>query len=189
MATKKAVPLKAPARSAAPDHSVALKNYESALKTMQEKKYDRAKIAFETLLAVDGLPPFISDRARLYHNACVAKLTSSTPGPKSPTDQYDYAVALMNRGDFDGARTTLERLMKNAPDADYGHYGMAVLSCVTHRPEDAMRHLERAIELNPQNRIHARNDADFQMMADDPRFTELLYPEELGNQASPHWRS
>jgi len=31
--------------------------------------------------------------------------------------------------------------------------------------------------LNPQNRFQARNDSDFQQMADDPRFTELLYPE------------
>ena len=39
------------------------------------------------------------------------------------------------------------------------------------------RHLSRAIELNNQNRIQARSDSDFQDMADDPRFTELLYPE------------
>jgi hypothetical protein len=31
--------------------------------------------------------------------------------------------------------------------------------------------------LNARNRIQARSDSDFQDMADDPRFTELLYPE------------
>jgi len=31
--------------------------------------------------------------------------------------------------------------------------------------------------MNPHNRFQARNDSDFQNMADDPRFTELLYPE------------
>jgi hypothetical protein len=31
--------------------------------------------------------------------------------------------------------------------------------------------------MNPQNRIQARGDTDFNDMADDPRFTELLYPE------------
>jgi hypothetical protein len=39
--------------------------------------------------------------------------------------------------------------------------------------------LARAIALNPQNRIQARLDSDFQEMTDDPRFTELLYPEIL----------
>jgi len=189
MATKKAAPSKMPGKPAPPDHSVALKNYESAVRSMQEKKYDRAKAGFESLLAVEGLPPFIGDRARLYLSACSLKLASPAAHPKSPTDQYDYAVALMNQGDYDGARVQLDRLARNSPEVDFAHYGLAVLSCIAHRAEDALRHLERAIELNPQNRIHARNDADFQGMADDPRFTELLYPEALGNQASPHWRS
>jgi hypothetical protein len=40
-----------------------------------------------------------------------------------------------------------------------------------------LEHLTEAIRQNPQNRIQARGDSDFQDMADDPRFTELLYPE------------
>jgi hypothetical protein len=40
-----------------------------------------------------------------------------------------------------------------------------------------LKNLGEAIRLNPQNRFQARNDSDFQNMADDPRFTELLYPE------------
>ena len=40
-----------------------------------------------------------------------------------------------------------------------------------------MKHLGEAIRLNPGNRIQARNDSDFQSLFDDPRFTELLYPE------------
>jgi hypothetical protein len=40
-----------------------------------------------------------------------------------------------------------------------------------------LEHLTEAIRRNPRNRIQARSDSDFQDMADDPRFTELLYPE------------
>ena len=40
-----------------------------------------------------------------------------------------------------------------------------------------LEHLTEAIRQNPKNRIQARGDSDFQDMADDPRFTELLYPE------------
>jgi hypothetical protein len=43
--------------------------------------------------------------------------------------------------------------------------------------EPCLEHLAKAIELSPRNRIQARSDSDFQDMADDPRFTELLYPE------------
>jgi hypothetical protein len=48
---------------------------------------------------------------------------------------------------------------------------------MTGQTEQCLEHLSQAIGINPQNRIHARVDSDFQDMADDPRFTELLYPE------------
>jgi hypothetical protein len=48
---------------------------------------------------------------------------------------------------------------------------------MTGQTEQCLEHLSAAIGINPQNRIHARVDSDFQDMADDPRFTELLYPE------------
>ena len=48
---------------------------------------------------------------------------------------------------------------------------------MTGQAEECLQHLGRAIELNPQNRILARRDSDFGDMSDDPRFTEMLYPE------------
>ena len=39
--------------------------------------------------------------------------------------------------------------------------------------------------MNPNLRYQARNDSDFQNLAEDPRFTELLYPDpgaDLGPQ-------
>jgi len=54
---------------------------------------------------------------------------------------------------------------------------MAVVDCLTGQVESSLKNLGESIRLNPQNRFQARNDSDFQNMADDPRFTELLYPE------------
>src|ERR1700753_90126 len=61
--------------------------------------------------------------------------------------------------------------------ADYAYYGLAILESMTGQAEPCLEHLAKAIELSPHNRIQARSDSDFQDMADDPRFTELLYPE------------
>jgi hypothetical protein len=41
-----------------------------------------------------------------------------------------------------------------------------------------MANLKIAITLNSANRYHARNDEDFAFLQEDPRFTELLYPEK-----------
>jgi hypothetical protein len=48
---------------------------------------------------------------------------------------------------------------------------------MTGASNDCLKHLAEAIRYNPRNRIQARADSDFQDMADDPRFTDLLYPE------------
>jgi hypothetical protein len=54
---------------------------------------------------------------------------------------------------------------------------MAALDCLTGHVEDSLRYLDAAIRLNPALRFQARNDSDFQNLAEDPRFTELLYPD------------
>jgi tetratricopeptide (TPR) repeat protein len=187
MATKKSVPIKQNTKSIAPEQSAALGHYESALRMMHDKKYDRAKAAFEKLL--ESAPQHIADRVRVHLNACSAKLSDDKKLPKTAEEQYDYAVILMNEGRNDEAGAQLEKVVKASPTSDFAHYGLAILNCMANRAEEALRHLQRAIELNPRNRIQARNDGDFQNMADDPRFTELLYPETLGDTASPQWRS
>jgi hypothetical protein len=42
----------------------------------------------------------------------------------------------------------------------------------------AHEHLRRAIELEPRNRILARQDADFAALSGQPPFQALLYPEK-----------
>jgi hypothetical protein len=58
---------------------------------------------------------------------------------------------------------------------------MAALDCLTGEAESAMQNLKVAIQLRPENRYHARNDEDFSFLQEDPRFTELLYPERDGS--------
>ena len=43
--------------------------------------------------------------------------------------------------------------------------------------EDSLKHLDEALRLNSGLRYQARNDSDFHNLAEDPRFTELLYPD------------
>jgi len=83
----------------------------------------------------------------------------------------------MNAGQYDQARVHMEKILKQNPKADFGYYGLAVVDCLSGQVESSLKNLGEAIRLNPHNRFQARNDSDFQNMADDPRFTELLYPE------------
>ncbi len=83
----------------------------------------------------------------------------------------------MNVGDYVTAREHLDKLLKQSPKTDYVVYGLAALDCLTGHVEDALRRLDEALRLNPQLRYQARNDSDFQNLVEDPRFTELLYPD------------
>jgi tetratricopeptide (TPR) repeat protein len=152
-----------------------LKHYEAGLRFMQEGKYDKARAEFEKLLP-DG-PPEIRDRAALHLAACRRQTQHVELRFATVEERYDFAVLLLNDGNYEDAREHLEIILSEREDADFAHYGFAVLNSVTGQAEECLQHLARAIDLNPLNRLQARRDTDFTDMADDPRFTELLYPE------------
>lgn len=152
-----------------------LDDYQSALELMQQNKFDKARAALEKI-ARDA-PPEIAERVRIYLAVCERNGAKTSLSFSTPAEHYDYAVSLLNNGSFEEARDQFEAILAGAPEADFAYYGMALLSSITGQAEEALGHLARAIELNPSNRIQARSDPDFIDMADDPRFTELLYPE------------
>ena len=176
MSVKKiAPPQPKPGLTQDPSFAQAVQNYEAGLKAMQERKFERAKGYLEKVLA-NG-PRALADRARVYLNTCNQQLSDSSASFKTAEEHFDYAVSLINRGQYDQARQHLEKILKQNVKADFGFYGLAVVDCLTGQVESSLKNLSEAIRLNPQNRFQARNDSDFQNMADDPRFTELLYPE------------
>src|ERR1700735_3016488 len=150
-------------------------HYEAALRLMQEAKYDKAHTAFEKILA--GGAGDLSDRVRMYSNACLLQAAKGKNTFASHEEHYDYAVSLLNDGHYEDAREQFNLILKANDKADYAFYGLAVLSSMTGDSHRCLEHLTEAIRQNPRNRIQARADSDFQDMADDPRFTELLYPE------------
>jgi tetratricopeptide (TPR) repeat protein len=164
-----------PAAKPDPRFTQAVQNYESALKLMQTQKFDRAKASLEKVL--EGPSTELADRARMHIRICEQQLAKTSTSFKTTEEQYDYSISLMNSGEYEEARAQLAKLVKTHPKADYGFYGLALLDCLTGQVEDALRNLQQSIKLNPGNRFQARNDSDFAGMADDPRFTELLYPE------------
>lgn len=157
-----------------------LKLYEEALKHFQQQKWARAKEIFERVL--EGPAKDLSERASVHLRVCNQRnAPAPAPAPKSAEDHYTQGVALMNMGRWDEAREHLDRARKAAPKADHVVYAIAALDCLTGEADAAMENLKLAIQLRPENRYHARNDEDFSFLQEDPRFTELLYPERDGS--------
>jgi tetratricopeptide (TPR) repeat protein len=157
-----------------------LKQYEEALKYFQQQKFSRAKQLLDKVIV--GPSKELGDRAQVHLRMCEQKI-SRLPAAvlKTAEDHYTQGVAMMNLGRWDDARVHLERALKASPKADHIVYAMAALDCLTGEAESAMENLKLAIQLRPENRYHARNDEDFAFLQEDPRFTELLYPEREGS--------
>lgn len=153
----------------------AFQQYQSAVQLLQQGKYDKALAALEKLLP--SAPPEIAERTKMYISTCQRQMEHAHLAFQTPGERYDYAISQLNQGYFEEAREQLNGVVTDDPRADYAFYGLAVLDSITGHPQDCLDNLAKAIELNSRNRLQARSDNDFQSMVDDPRFTELLYPE------------
>jgi tetratricopeptide (TPR) repeat protein len=156
-----------------------LKIYDEALGLFHQQKFAKAKQELEKVL--EGPSKELVDRARMHLKIAEQRMKpSSEQNPKTADEHYQRGVAMMNIGRWDDARESLIKARKASPKADYIHYALAALDCLTGEADSAMENLKVAIELRPENRFHARNDEDFAFLQEDPRFTELLYPEKDG---------
>jgi tetratricopeptide (TPR) repeat protein len=171
-----------------PRFAQAVQNYEAGLKALQAHKYDKAKAYFEKV--VGGASPELGDRALVHLASCNQQMSRAATNFKTAEQQFDYAVSLMNMGDYVTARENFDALTTKYPKLDFIWYGIAALNCLTGRFPEAIANLSEAIRLNPAHRFQARNDSDFRNLADDPRFTELLYPDTSAEAAAepPKWR-
>ena len=173
---KKTLP--APPKSAAQSNAAngpAFNQFQAAVQLLQQGRYEKAAAAFEKLLST--APMEIIERCKVYIVTCQRQLEKHNLTFATPEEHYDYAISQLNTGYYDEAREQFQSILSSYPDIDYAFYGLAVLDSITGRAQDCLENLARAIELNPKNRLQARADNDFQSMVDDPRFTELLYPE------------
>ena len=156
-------------------NEAAVQHYQAAVQLLQQGKYEKALGLLEKLLP--EAPIELQDRCRMYISTCRRQMEKGSLSFLTPEEHYDYAISQLNTGYYEEAREQFGSILTGHPDADYAFYGLAVLEAITGRVQDCLNNLARAIELNPKNRLQARADNDFQSMVDDPRFTELLYPE------------
>ena len=103
--------------------------YEAALRLMQEGKFDKAHSAFNQMLA--SSPPDLAERIRMYINACLQQITKGQTKFASQEERYDYAISLLNDGNYEDARTELKKIISENGQADYAFYGLAVLASMT----------------------------------------------------------
>jgi len=140
------------------------------------RKFKEARERFAE--AAGGPERDVAQRARLHIAMCDRRLQQAPVSLGSAEDYYNYGVALINSRNVAEARMHLEKAIQIAPGSDHIHYALALAQALSGDVANACENLKRAIELEPRNRIIARQDADFGPLAHQPPFDALLYPEK-----------
>src|SRR5881227_3518074 len=90
-----------------PEMTQLLQSYEAGLRAMQEHKFDKAKTYLQKVVASTSKE--LADRASVHLNSCNQHLDRVTTQFKNPEEHFDYAISLMNVGDYVSAREHLEK--------------------------------------------------------------------------------
>jgi tetratricopeptide (TPR) repeat protein len=162
------------AEGAAPESQLA--SFEAGSKLFHARKFREARERF--LQAAEGPERDVAHRARLHAEMCSQRLEQPEVQCQTAEDHYNYGVALLNTRKVQEACAYLERALQLAPDSDHIHYALAVAHGLSGDASRSHLHLKRAIELEPKNRLMARQDADLGNVAAQPQFQALLYPEK-----------
>lgn len=149
--------------------------FEAAMKLFHERRLREARELFAG--AAEGPERDVAQRANLHLTMCDRRLVQATVSLNSAEDYYNYGVALINTRKIAEARTHLEKALEISPNTDHIHYALALAQALAGDPLNAYANLKRAIELEPRNRMIARQDADFGPLANQPPFDALLFPE------------
>jgi len=118
-----------------PRHTQAVQSYESGLRALQEHKFEKAKGHLQK--ALSGPNKSLVDRAQVHILTCDKHMEKPTLQFKTTEEHYDYAVSLINVGDYVTAREHLDKLLKQNPKAEYVLYGLAALHCLTGHVEES----------------------------------------------------
>jgi tetratricopeptide (TPR) repeat protein len=120
-----------------------------AIRDPAVKRYARAEEAGTTVLAVGG-----------------------RPGLHEPSAwEWSFAgLAYGQQGDHERGIATIEEGLAEKGEDGPLLYNLACLEALAGRPDDALEHLRRAVELRPEAAAWAQDDDDLAAIRDDPRF-------------------
>jgi tetratricopeptide (TPR) repeat protein len=166
-------PTKADAPRAA-DALTQLAAFEAAMKLFHARQFGDARLLFQQAAA--GAERDVAQRAQVHIAMCDRRLQQPTVTFSTAEECYNYGVALINARNLAEARTHLEKALAIAPGSDHIHYALALAQALSGDLPAAHENLRRAIELEPRNRLLARQDADFAPLANQAAFHGLLYP-------------
>ncbi len=153
---------------------IQLKIYEEAVSLFSQRKLREALAKF--LEAAKGPDSHVADKSRSYAQVCERRSATKEPELHSAEDHFNYGVERLNSRDFERALHHFEKAIALEPDAEHVYFTMALCCGLAGDGARACENLKRAIDLEPRNRILARQDPEFTaILPQNPGLRALLF--------------
>jgi len=153
-----------------------MQSFEEGMRLFHARQFQPARESF--LRAIGGPDRAVGHRAGLHARICEQRLESSGPVLNTPEEHYNYAITLINSRDLAAAQIHLRAALEADAAAEHVLYALAACQSLGGDLHAAYENLKRAIDLQPRNRLAARQDPDFAAMAGQPAFHRLLHPDK-----------
>jgi tetratricopeptide (TPR) repeat protein len=155
------------------------------IKLIYQKEFRKARVELKSLIESYPAEPEILARARTYLQICDRE-EASHKKPVIGNDQlYTLGVMEHNRGDYEKAVAYFRQSLEKNPNSDHIYYSLAASCAVKGEIAEALRNLQKAVELNEENRVYAKNDSDFAPLHGEKEFSDLVgwSPPAAGGQS------
>ncbi|HTA44196.1 MAG TPA: hypothetical protein VK789_17225 [Bryobacteraceae bacterium] len=153
--------------------ALQLKTFELAIQLFSQRKLAEARERF--VEATKGPAAHISDKARAFIQVCDRRTGGLAVQVLTAEEHFNHGVERLNARDVERAKQHLDRALQLEPDADHILYIMALCCGLAGDATGACENLRRAIDLEPRNRILARQDPEFLGLASQfPSLRTLL---------------
>ncbi len=154
--------------------AAALGQLEKSIKLIYSKDFKKARTELKALIESHPTEPEILARARTYLQICDREEASHRK-PVIGNDQlYTLGVLEHNHGNYESAISYFRQSLEKNSNADHVYYSLAASYALKGDLAEALRNLQKAVELNEENRIFAKNDADFTQLYGQKEFSELI---------------
>ena len=157
--------------------------FGQALESLRKGDYENARSGFEALIQTHSDEPAMLDRASSYIRICEQRLAPPPAEISTAEDRYNRAVLLMNQGETEHAIRLLDDALRSEPSSPAYLYARASAWALQGNTAAAVTDLSQAINIDPQWRYQAVNDADFELIREEQSFIDIVEPRGAGSSS------
>jgi tetratricopeptide (TPR) repeat protein len=152
----------------------ASKHFDEGVRFIHGKNLKKARESFKNVVDNYSEEKEMVDRAKMYIRICDGVHSHKEQVLESAEEYFTRATLRFNEGDLDGSIQDHQEALRHSPKADHVYFSLAGIYAIKGDADQAMKTLEKAIKLNPENRKLALQDDDFGDMLDLPEFMALV---------------